>query len=243
MRSEAKFCSKCGEATARHTGAVRRRYLHDRNERGRAIKAVGWVFVLTLCGLVLPFLGGLSPGPEKDAFLTWPVLAVEVVSNLLVGAIGIWILAGNAFARSLKGLPESRWIGIAVATVPVTILIANAMVWVVTTFSPDDSEATFSVELSAIVVVGFTILPALLEEWLCRGVLWEALQRVVRPKIVVIGTAVLFAMMHGLNGAFVLELPHRFAIGLIYGWLRLKSGSLVPGIVAHFLHNLSTFFV
>lgn len=35
----------------------------------------------------------------------------------------------------------------------------------------------------------------------------------------------------------MLALPHRFAGGLALGWLRCKSGSLLPGVLAHALHN------
>ncbi len=50
-------------------------------------------------------------------------------------------------------------------------------------------------------------------------------------------------MMHGLGGGWVLEFPHRFVSGLIFGWLRLRSGSLLPGMLAHFLHNALSLIV
>jgi membrane protease YdiL (CAAX protease family) len=35
----------------------------------------------------------------------------------------------------------------------------------------------------------------------------------------------------------VVALPHRFATGLVLGWLRERSGSLAPSITAHFVNN------
>jgi membrane protease YdiL (CAAX protease family) len=49
--------------------------------------------------------------------------------------------------------------------------------------------------------------------------------------------AALFAFLHGLNGGFFLEFPHRFVMGLMLGWLRARTGSLWPCVLAHFLHN------
>ena len=37
---------------------------------------------------------------------------------------------------------------------------------------------------------------------------------------------------------YVLELPHRFVMGLLLGWLRARSNSLAPCVLAHFTHNL-----
>jgi membrane protease YdiL (CAAX protease family) len=44
-------------------------------------------------------------------------------------------------------------------------------------------------------------------------------------------------LLHALNGAGGLELPHRFVTGLILGWLRLSTGSLAPCVLAHFVNN------
>ncbi len=85
--------------------------------------------------------------------------------------------------------------------------------------------------------LAMVLFPVLSEEWLDRGVLWAALRRVTGVRATVLCTAILFALMHGLNGGGILEVPHRFVVGLGLGWLRLRSGSLLPGILAHALLN------
>jgi sodium transport system permease protein len=82
------------------------------------------------------------------------------------------------------------------------------------------------------------LYPALAEEWLNRGVLWVALERIAKPATVILCTAFAFAVMHGLNGGRYLELPHRFAGGLLLGWLRHRTGSLAPPIAGHATLNL-----
>ncbi|MFY9343166.1 MAG: CPBP family intramembrane glutamic endopeptidase, partial [Planctomycetota bacterium] len=86
----------------------------------------------------------------------------------------------------------------------------------------------------AVAVVG---LAPIAEELLCRGAAWQAATRLGPPRVALGLTAVLFAFLHGLNGGYLLELPHRFAAGLIFGWLRWRTGSLVPAVLAHALHN------
>jgi membrane protease YdiL (CAAX protease family) len=87
------------------------------------------------------------------------------------------------------------------------------------------------------------VLPALIEEWMCRGALWVALRPIAARGTTILTTAALFATLHGLNGGFVLELPHRFVMGLLLGWLRARSASLWPCVLAHFLHNATVVVV
>jgi hypothetical protein len=80
------------------------------------------------------------------------------------------------------------------------------------------------------------VLAPLLEEWLCRGVLWAACRRALSEGGAIFATAAVFGVLHGLQGH--LAIPHRFVFGLALGWLRARSGSLVPGVLAHALNNL-----
>ncbi len=63
------------------------------------------------------------------------------------------------------------------------------------------------------------------------------MRRIAGPGTTLFATAMLFAFMHGLNGGWLLEVPHRFLAGLGLGWLRLRTGSLWPGIFGHALLN------
>jgi len=85
------------------------------------------------------------------------------------------------------------------------------------------------------------VLPGLCEELVMRGVLLPSLARAWKGSVVapIAITAVLFALMHfdGLRFAFTLSL------GLVFGWLRLATGSLWPSVVAHLTLNTLTFLV
>lgn len=87
-------------------------------------------------------------------------------------------------------------------------------------------------------VLVLAVIPAVCEEWFFRGYLYSALSGESSPAKVVFVSAVLFGMFHVLGGAFAVErfLPST-CIGLVLGWLRLRSGSLFPGILLHAVHN------
>ena len=62
---------------------------------------------------------------------------------------------------------------------------------------------------------------------------WRACESAMDVRATVLVTAVMFALLHGLNGLGWLELPSRFLYGVGFGVLRAHTGSLMPGIVAH----------
>jgi len=70
------------------------------------------------------------------------------------------------------------------------------------------------------------------EEMLFRGVVTTALLR-YGAVIGVLGSAVIFALVHGLNSA----IGTAFVVGLIAGELLRRSGSIWPGVVVHVVTN------
>ena len=66
--------------------------------------------------------------------------------------------------------------------------------------------------------------------------LWEATRRAAGSRTALVATSVLFAFLHG-PGSGTLGLPHRLVAGGVFGWLRLRSGSLLPGVLAHAVNN------
>ncbi len=85
----------------------------------------------------------------------------------------------------------------------------------------------------------FALTPAVIEELCFRGYLFSALQDVFTPRRTILVTAVLFGLFHVLTGSVLLV--ERFIpstlMGLIIGWVAYRSGSVLPGMVIHFVHN------
>ena len=81
--------------------------------------------------------------------------------------------------------------------------------------------------------VAVTVLPAVCEEMLYRGALLGLLLRSGRPRLAIGGQAVGFALAHAIS----IRLPSTFLLGVLLGWLRVRTGSLWAGVGLHFLHN------
>lgn len=84
--------------------------------------------------------------------------------------------------------------------------------------------------VTMLIVLAF--LPAVCEEIVFRGFIFAGFRR-LGPWVGVIGTAVLFGVMHGSVYRF---LP-TFTLGVALGWIRLRTGSILPGIVVHAFNN------
>jgi len=86
-------------------------------------------------------------------------------------------------------------------------------------------------------VLAIAVAPAVCEEVLNRGVVLPSLVRPLGPMGAVVGSAIVFGLMH----LDLYRLPFTFAVGLALGILRLGTGSLSASIVAHATLNTLTF--
>ena len=94
-----------------------------------------------------------------------------------------------------------------------------------------DEIPEYEFSLRTLITAG--ILGPVLEELLWRGVVFASLSR-YSAVFASIYSSLLFAMLHtGSSG-----LIYAFIGGMIFSFLYLKSGSLLPGIVLHLVNNL-----
>jgi len=83
-------------------------------------------------------------------------------------------------------------------------------------------------------ILGVVVAAAVGEELLFRGVVQRGLQQRWSRTPALFLTAAIFAAFH----LQPLMLPMLFALGLLFGWLYQRSGSLWPPIIAHATNNL-----
>lgn len=80
-------------------------------------------------------------------------------------------------------------------------------------------------------VVG--ISAPVVEEVVFRGAIQRAAMRAMTPWRAIVLSSFLFALMH-LNPA---QIPHAFLLGMLMGWLCWHTGSIIPGIIVHWVNN------
>jgi membrane protease YdiL (CAAX protease family) len=85
------------------------------------------------------------------------------------------------------------------------------------------------------VIISVCVQPAIVEEMAFRGVILGGLQHHLNSAEAVVVSALLFMTLH----LSIVSFPHLFLLGALLGLLRVKTGSLYPGMLLHFLHNLA----
>ncbi|MEP6863743.1 MAG: type II CAAX endopeptidase family protein [Deltaproteobacteria bacterium] len=86
-------------------------------------------------------------------------------------------------------------------------------------------------------LIVLALLPAISEELVFRGVLARSLARF--PIVAVVVSAALFSLYHLVPA----QMLGTFPLGLALGLLAVRSGSIVPGMIAHLLNNATVLVV
>ncbi len=224
----ARYCTNCGRPTARIAQELRENARRDARAVLRAVLAIGIGFAGFFPAMLA--LGELTA--DESGWSGVVAIACCGVASLAV--------AGGGWRAATPLRIEPKWCAAGLPIGAFGVACAVGYVWLLVCLGVEpESEFEPSVSDATLVLMVLTTVVGvpLVEEWFVRGVLWAAMSRVASPTVVVVATAALFGLMHGVNGAFLAEVPHRFVGGLLLGWLRLRSGSLVPCVVAHMTWN------
>ena len=83
-------------------------------------------------------------------------------------------------------------------------------------------------------IISIAIMAPLVEELLFRGAIQgHLLRKGMKPLNAILIASAVFGIVH-MNP---IQIPFAFAIGLIFGWLYYRTGSVVPGMIGHFINN------
>lgn len=100
---------------------------------------------------------------------------------------------------------------------------------------PNTMEETFlAMSRNPFGILSIALLAPILEELLFRGAIQGQLQASgMRPWTAILVSSLIFGVVH-MNPA---QIPFAFLLGMMFGWLYYRTGSLLPGIIGHVLNN------
>lgn len=89
------------------------------------------------------------------------------------------------------------------------------------------------------VLFALAVIPAFFEEFFFRGYLLGAIRSQIGPVMAVLISATCFGLLHIVTSGVLT--PERFLpstfLGIVLGWVCVRSGSVFPGMVLHACHN------
>ena len=158
------------------------------------------------------------------------------LAMVLSGIAMIWHLIHFKYVKfNLKSFSEvsGKTMALSIVWVVASMMFANLCCEFLNL--PDYTQATaYAMSRNVLGILSITIMAPLVEELLFRGAIQGHLMRIgVKPLFAILASSAIFGFIH-MNPAQIL---FAFAIGLIFGWLYYRTGSLVPGIVGHFINN------
>ncbi len=100
---------------------------------------------------------------------------------------------------------------------------------------PNTLEETFiAMSKNPFGVLSIALLAPVLEELLFRGAIQGHLQDAgKKPWVAIVISSFIFGVVH-MNPA---QIPFASLLGIMFGWLYYRTGSLLPGIIGHVLNN------
>ena len=85
-------------------------------------------------------------------------------------------------------------------------------------------------------IVIFALIPAICEEFAFRGFILSGLEHQHRTRSAILLSALMFGFLHVLLSLFQ-QLFNATLLGIVLGLLAVRSRSILPGIVFHFINN------
>lgn len=212
------------------------------------IAAIAMALAIAAVGL-LPWLFSIRLNLRLHPELPWAAMttlcALAIMGVWLNGAG--WPRRTSAFRRFHLRIwrPDpGAWSGAGLVSIlGISCAIAGLYVlWILTGAgrAPADLSIYPTTSLRFTVLIMTPLVAAVVEEVAFRGYMQSHLER-IGPTFAILVTSVAFALAHITHGLeyLLVVAPGFFFASVVYGYLALKSGSILPGMALHFFGDLS----
>ncbi len=193
-----------------------------------------YVGALLVCGIA-----GFLLFPEADGDL--PRMMIELLAVAGV-SVGFGIVHRDILRPQFLGTGVANRVFVQGLLLLAAVLIVNflwhSFLW---HMAPEKLRGHDFEDLIGLVpsvagrVVLICIMPAVFEEIGFRGLIQTWLMRVLSPWKAVALAGALFSAAH----FSVLSAPYLLMAGCLFGWVRWRTGRILPAMILHFLHNLA----
>ncbi|WP_237228624.1 ABC transporter permease subunit/CPBP intramembrane protease [Rubinisphaera sp. JC750] len=216
-----------------------------------------FIALATLFPVYFVASGILSRGAEIAPFERL-VLSGTVTTLIFLGIPLLFLWHQRVGIRSGLKLTAPRWVAVPGAlllgfsTWPMVFeLLMLAQDWGIRGIDPEQLEnveqllAGWKSVPTWLVLLTLGVVPGVCEECFFRGYLFNGLRDHFKPLGTILITAVAFGLFHVVlaGGAAPERLLPSTLMGILLGWVRLRSGSLLPSILLHVVHNSSLLLV
>ncbi len=203
---------------------------------------VGVVYFVALVGDLVLNYGELGSEALAQLLLQRSTAQAEVISVIalaaVAGALVLWFLLRRKPLGEAAGIRRcSGWtVGFcAFAAIGFYVIVSVALSLLPAAWLADYEQAMAQVDhFNGLAAILHTVIAApAVEELVFRGVIQSRLERAMPTWAAVVIQAALFGLVHGQP----IQIGYAFVIGLAYGWMRHRAGSILPVVAAHMVFN------
>ena len=208
----------------------------------RTIKLIIYYFLYqvlftTIIALPSTWIQIMNNGSNVSSFTPGEItITTTGIAMILSGIAMIWHLIHFKYVKfNLKSFGEvpSKTIWLSIPLIVAGMFFINLCSEFLGL--PDLMQDTFlAMSRNIFGIISITIMAPLVEELLFRGAIQGyMLRKGMKPLHAILIASAIFGIIH-MNP---IQIPFAFAIGMIFGWLYYRTGSVVPGIIGHFINN------
>ncbi|MCL2580821.1 MAG: CPBP family intramembrane metalloprotease [Oscillospiraceae bacterium] len=199
------------------------------------------IWVLTVMRWVIPgfddVILGLSPVPLASINISIATLSLFLPAIIIARLLDMPFRAAFPMRRAKARMIVPGvfcCLGTSVAGLYIAALLTTLFASTIgaTPTAPDFSPPIYGLAETIMFMIGISVIPAVFEELLFRGVIMQSLRR-FGDGFALVTSSLLFAMLH----RNFLQGPNALIVGMVLGYFTLRTGSLIPAIVAHFINN------
>lgn len=205
---------------------------------GRTIKLLLYYFAYNvafigtfLCGYMI-YNGTAELPSSTDSIYATLILLAQLLATV---AVGVHLIIGKYVP-----LDRDTWSCRSGKVLLTSILFILGMGWwtnylIEISHLPNNIQETVEMMVRhPLGVIAIVIMAPIVEELLFRGAIQGHLMRKWKnPAWAIVVSSLVFGLVHG-NW---IQAPFAFLVGLSLGWMYYRSGSLIPGILMHFINN------
>lgn len=242
-RPAVRYCGKCGAALmpgdAGCAPCIQAEADAIEQPAVVADERPGFKMAMVLFGILLAsFLPFILVHVDDDLQFSFAIEhAVQVFDALVV--LGFVAYCWQAMWPLFRTIPIAYCLA-ALPTGVITLTIATVFVWVITRVTGIEDQSYYIQPAFAAgygwayLILSIVVQPAIIEELAFRGIIFNGVRTVLSDRETIVVTALMFMVLHI---AAMAVFPFLFLMGLVLGWMRLKTGSLWPCILLHAAHN------
>lgn len=191
-------------------------------------------------------LGGLSVGEDPTSLVLFVAANVGLWLAYLVGSLVISGRLGRGpridfDARIISGWEAAEAVVLGIGLQLIVLPLLYGLIGQIVNIDPGES-ARMVVDLVdgpvdvVLLTLAVVLVAPVVEEIFYRGVFLPALTATAGPLLGVVGSALIFALVHGQLAV----IPGLTVFGLVVAWQTATSGRVGPAIVTHMAFNATT---